>query len=121
MVPVIWWGRSWVNNHQQSEILAEYLYSGPWLTGSLLVPKRLNRKKLNAGRQELYESFLRLEQPVPKEYLPGKWYEDGLLEYRLAYRRAVKNVEKEKEESRLGSQGLFKPEIVVTEQRSGRR
>lgn len=114
---MIWWGRNWVDNHPQSELLAEYLYSGPWITGSWLVPKRLNRKKLLGERQDLYEGFLRFGRDIPEEYLPGKWYEEGLLEYRIAYKKAVKNVEKEKAEKGKASQG-FKPEVSVTGQRS---
>jgi hypothetical protein len=115
VVPLMWYGRRWVDNHPQSELLAEYLYSGPWVTGLWLVPKRLNRKKLMAERQELYEGFLRLGRPVPEEYLPGNWHEEGLLEYRLVYKRALRNVEKETEAKVDASRGGFKPEILVME------
>ena len=112
---MIWWGRTWVDNHPKSELLAEYLYSGPWVTGLWLVPKRLNRKKLITERQELYEGFLRLGQEVPEEYAPGKWWEEGLLEYRLAYRRAVRNVEKKAQEKTV--ERMFNPQVLVAQQK----
>jgi hypothetical protein len=110
--PVIWYGRHWVDNHPQSELLAEYLYTGPWVTGCLLVPQRLNRKKLNAKRQELYEDFLRLGQPVPEEYLPTTMWDEGLLEYRNAFKLAARKVIEERKEN---SGGEFNPEISVVE------
>ena len=85
------------------------------MTGLWLVPKRLNRKKLMAERQELYEGFLRLGLAVPEMYAPGKWWEEGLLEYRLAYRRAVRNVEKEAQEKT--GERVFNPQVLVAQQR----
>jgi len=68
-----------------------------------------------AERQELYEGFLRLGQAVPEAYAPGNWWEEGLLEYRLAYRRAVRNVEKEAQEKTV--ERVFNPQVLVAQQR----